>query len=354
MFRRTFGTSTRLNSSKVWSDLGGSRPQSFSIPSAQVRRSILEGTSPNGPPSIKRRFNRVKYTSPEKIDETFKLCYEFVESRAAQIYERASKVQNAEEKEKLLAEAELNNPEIQYNFLYHEKLENNPRVIDYEQPVYRLLGRQHWESYGQMLLMQRLETLSVIPDTLPTLVPRSEVNIRFPFSTGINKWVEPGEILSTNVTSLPPAFKVQEYELVDPNTQYTILVVNPDEPNLASDSFTTTLCYGLTNIKISYNDNLIDSRKFDQSNVLMDYLPPVPEKNAGNQRFAVWVFRQRHPLESLSPLSREDFDIRSFAKTQGLIPVGAHTWRNHWDSQVESIRAKYGLPEGRIFSRIRT
>lgn len=25
---------------------------------------------------------------------------------------------------------------------------------------------------------------------------------------------------------------------------------------------------------------------------LIDYLPPVPEKNLGNQRFAVWVFRK--------------------------------------------------------------
>ncbi|GAV53956.1 hypothetical protein ZYGR_0AK04580 [Zygosaccharomyces rouxii] len=355
MLRRSLSTSTRLQGAKVWSDFSGSRPQSFSVPSSQIKKCILEGTPASGPPSLRRRFNRVKYTSPEHIDETFKLCYDFVESKAAQAYEKASKAQTVEARERLLAEAELHNPEVLYNFQYHDKLENDPRIIDYEQPVYRLLGKQHWESYGQMLLMQRLESLAVIPDTLPTLVPRTEINIRFPFSTGINKWVEPGEILSTNATSLPPVFKIQEYEPVDPDTQYTILVVNPDEPDLANDSFSTTLCYGLTNVKVSYNDNIVDSRKFGESNVLVNYLPPVPEKNVGNQRFAVWVFRQRHPLEQPSgQLSRANFDIRSFAKAQGLIPVGAHVWRSHWDSQVKAVRAKYGLPEGRIFSRVRT
>lgn len=353
MLRRSLSTSARLQTAKVWSDVNGSRPQSFSVPSSQIKKCILEGTPVTGPPSLKRRFNRVKYTSPEHIDETFKLCYDFVESKASQIYEKASKAKTIEEKDSLIAQAELHNPQVRYNFQYNDKLENDPRTIDYEQPVYRLLGKEHWESYGQMLLMQRLETLAVIPDTLPTLEPRTEVNIRFPFSTGINKWIEPGEILSTNSTSLPPVFKIQEYELVDPNTQYTILIVNPDEPDLANDSFSTTLCYGLKNIKINYNDNLVDSRKFNDSNILIDYLPPVPEKNVGNQRFAVWVFRQNRPLDE-GQLPRDNFDIRSFANSNDLTPVGAHLWRSHWDSQANSVRAKYGLPMGRTFSRTRS
>lgn len=353
MFRRSFHQSKVLPRTKVWSDLTGSRPQSFSIPAAHIKKCVLEGTPVQGPPSIKRRFNRIKYRSPEKIDQTFKICYDFMESRAAQVYEKASEAQTEQEKEQLLAQAELHNPEVQYNFLYHEKLENDPNVIDYEQPVYRLLGKQHWESYGQMLLMQRLESLSVIPDTLPTLVPRTEVNIRFPYSTGVNKWIEPGEILSSNVTSLPPVFKIQEFDLVDPTTQYTILVVNPDEPDIVNDTYKTTLCYGLGNIKVSYNDNVVDSRKFDKSNRIVDYLPPVPEKNAGLQRFVVWVFRQRRPLE-VKEYPRNNFDIRFFAKSQQLIPVGAHVWRSEWDSHVAQVRTKYGLPDGRVFSRTRT
>lgn len=305
------------------------------------------------PPSIKTRFNRIKYKSPEKIDDTFKTCYEFLESRAKNDYCGARESSDPTAKEHLYIRAEINNPEVQYNFKFHDKLDNDPSIIDYEQPVYRHLGKKHWESYSQMLLMQRLESLGVIPDTLPTLAPKVEVNVKFPYSTGINKWVEPGEFLSSNATSLPPVFKIQEYETVNPQEQrYTILVVNPDEPNLATDSFRTSLCFGLANIKVGYNDNVVDPRKYDESNIISHYLPPVPEKNAGKQRFAIWVFRQKSEL-AIKELDRNDFDIRSFAKLNSLKAVGAHVWRSEWDFNVNSVRTKYGLPPGRIFERVR-
>ncbi|SCU83760.1 LAMI_0C04544g1_1 [Lachancea mirantina] len=354
MLRRTLHTGRiSKNTTKIWSDFG-QRPESLSILSPAVKRCVLQGTPGSGPPSIKRRFNRVKYRSPEKIDQVFKTCYEFMESRAAKKYEQLAQETDAEQREKLATDAELNNPEVMYNFEFSDKRENNPRLIDYEQPVYRHLGRRHWESYGQMLLMQRLETLAVIPDTLPTLEPRAEISVRFPFSTGVNKWIEPGELLSSNVTWLPPVIKIQEFDQVDPNSQlYTVLVVNPDEPDLTSDSFHTVLHYGVANVKISYNDNVVDSRKFDSNSLLAEYLAPVPEKNAGVQRFAVWVFRQQGALEFKEPLQRIGFNIREFSRRNGLLPVGAHIWRSQWDSNVPAVREKYALPPGRVFHRVR-
>lgn len=355
MLSRSIHTSRAVGQAKVWSSLA-ENSRSLRIRSESVRKCILEGTSPGGPPSLKRRFNRLKYNSPEKIDETFKICYEFLQSKSNQVYEQLSKTEDPKEREKLLVKAELDNPEVQYNFQYNNKVDNDPDVIDYEQPVYRHLGKKHWEDGPQMLLMQRLETLAIIPDTLPTLVPRAEVNIKFPFSTGVNKWIEPGELLSSNTTSLPPAVKIQEYELLDPQKQYyTILVVNPDEPDLENDSFRTTLNYGLVNVQVSYNDNVVDARKYGAENVIAAYVPPVPEKNAGKQRFAVWVFRQQAALQpQRCVLNRDRFDIRQFSKQHSLLPVGAHVWRSEWDSNVPNLRAKHGLPQGRIFSRTRS
>lgn len=355
MLRRSIHSSRVLKGANVWSP-SASRASSLSIRSEPIRKCILEGTPSTGPPSLKRRSNRIKYNSPEKIDDTFKLCYDFLQERAVKTYEQASQAEDPLEAERLLVKAELDNPEVQYNFQYHEKIENDPNFIDYEQPVYRYLGKEHWESSAQMLLMQRLETLKVIPDTLPTLVPRTEVNLRFPFSTGVNKWVEPGELLSSNSTMFPPVFKIQEYELLDPKKQlYTVLVVNPDEPDLENDSYRTTLNYGLSNLQISYNDNVVDPRKYNESNVIADYLPPVPEKNVGKQRFAVWVFRQRDRLQTdPAALDRHNFDIRQFAANHQLLPVGAHVWRSEWDSNVENVRQKYGLPKGRVFTRVRS
>ncbi|CEP62371.1 mitochondrial 54S ribosomal protein mL38 LALA0_S05e04148g [Lachancea lanzarotensis] len=356
MLRRSFHSSVaKKNGAKIWSDFSNRKP-SLSIANSKVKSYILEGSSQQGPPSIRRRSNRIKYQSPENIDETFKTCYEFLETRAASKYAALEQEKDASKRLELAVDAERYNPEVLYNFQYNDKLENNPSVIDYNVPVYRRLGREHWESYGQMLLMQRLETLAAIPDTLPTLVPKVEVSLKFPFSTGVNKWVEPGEILSSNATSFPPQIKIQEYDDVDPATQlYTVLLVNPDEPNMDNNSFKTTLQYGLVNLKVDFNNNTVDARIFTKDNVLAPYLPPVPEKNAGTQRFVLWLFRQQNsaqvPLDNNS--NRDNFDIRRFVHDHKLQAVGAHLWRSQWDNNVSNVRNKYGLPEGRVFHRVR-
>ncbi|AAS54851.1 AGR361Wp [Eremothecium gossypii ATCC 10895] len=352
MLRRSFHSSRTL-AQQTWSDFSR-RSASLGVQSKAVKKYLFEN-SKTGPPSLKKRSSRLKYESPEHMDEMFKMAYEYLQLRAQQKYDAQASESDAARKVQLEVEAELHNPEVKYNFQFHDKRENNPAVIDYTQPVYRHLGRKHWESYGQMLLMQRLETLAVIPDTLPTLEPRADVQIKFPFSTGVNKWVEPGEVVSTNVTSMEPAIKIQEFDhSLDAEQQlYTILIVNPDVPDLEANTYSTSLCFGLQNIKIAYNDNLVDPRRYGPENVLASYLPPVPEKNAGTQRFAVWVFRQPGPLPAGDALSREHFDIRAFTALHGLDAVGAHVWRSAWDSNTAAVRELYRLPPGRVFHRVR-
>ncbi|CDO93856.1 unnamed protein product [Kluyveromyces dobzhanskii CBS 2104] len=359
MFRRGLHSSAKFLERKgVWSDFS-KRSKSLGLASESVKKYVFEGDSDVvkrlGPPSLKRRMNRVKYTAPEHIDDMFRISYEFMSKRAEDKYSQLEKETDIKVRCKLETEAELHNPEVLYNFQYNDKLENDTRVIDYQVPVYRHLGLKHWESYGRMLLMQRLESLSVIPDTLPTLQPKAQVSLRFPFSTGVNKWIEPGEILSSNTTSMVPSIKIQEFEhgINFDKQKYTVLIVNPDEPDVLNDSFKTTLAFALTNLKIDYNDNVVDPRKYDESQILADYVPPVPEKNVGKQRYSVWVFRQKSDLESSELIDRENFDIRAFADSHQLEPVGAHVWRSEWDSNVATIREKYGLPEGRVFHRVR-
>lgn len=361
MLRRSFHTSYLRGTAGVWSDFS-KRSASLGIKSNVIKSTVLNGMPKSGPSSLKRRFNRLKYRSPEYIDESFKVAYDFLEKRAQKTYQQISKLQpkDAELAEVLLKKAEINNPEVLYNFQFNDKVNNDPAIIDYEQPVYRYLGKKHWESYDQMLLMQRLETLRVIPDTMPTLIPRMDVKIKFPYSTGVNKWVEPGELLSSNATNMEPIFKLQEFDSIDQGEQlYTILVVNPDEPDLVNNSYKTTLQYGLCNLKINYNDNIVDAKRIKTSNIIVDYLPPVPEKNVGKQRFAVWVFRQAKVDDKFQPLvvhdtPRDNFNIRKFADIHGLDAVGAHVWRNEWDSNVENVREMYNLPKGRVFSKVRT
>ncbi|KAK5782165.1 mitochondrial 54S ribosomal protein mL38 MRPL35 PWA37_005146 [Arxiozyma heterogenica] len=362
MLRRSLHSSViKFQQNEIWKDFT-KRSVALSLRSSKLKQSLFVNIEANnnqskkGPYTLRRKASRARYKSPEEIDATFKIAYSFLQDRADKIYSKIDQTNDPTLKNKLLVKAEINNPEVQYNFQFSDKIDNNPRLIDYNLPVYRHLGLKHWESYAQMLLMQRLETLHAIPDTLPTLVPRANVMIKFPYSTGVNKWIAPGEFLSSNVTQFEPIFKIQEFEKLDLATQkYTILIVNPDEPDLINDSFKTTLCYGLQNLTLDYNDNVIDARKFNvKDNVLIDYLPPVPEKNAGQQRFVVWVFRQPNPtLTDTSVIQRDSFNIRKFVELNQLDPIGSHIWRSEWDTNVANVRKKYGLPKGRVFSKVR-
>ncbi|CCH58117.1 hypothetical protein TBLA_0A03170 [Henningerozyma blattae CBS 6284] len=362
MFNRSFSLSSKSYLPGVWSNFNSVRSTSLSIPFKPTKDYILNKTAGSKPPSLKKLSNKIKYQSPEGLDEIFKLSYNYLENNAKKIYDKLESTSDLKTRENLLIQAEINNPEVQYNFQYSNKLENNPNLIDYEQPIYRYLGKKHWESYSQMLLMQRLETLHVIPDTMPTLDPKAEVNVRFPFSTGLNLWIEPGDTLSSNTTSMEPSIKIQEYDLIDTTKQlYTILIVNPDNVDIENDSYYTSLNYALTNIKLSYNDNIVDARKFTnlKQNLLVDYQPPVPEKNAGQQRFSTWVFRQKDIMNNENILSKyankfkSNFNIRKFAEYNNLEAIGAHVWRSEWDSNVANVRNIYGMPQGRVFTRER-
>lgn len=343
----------------IWSKFTN-RSTSLSVKNPALQSGLLSPNLPKGPASLKAKSSKLKYNSPIGLDKIYPLAYQFLESKSEEIYNKIAAIEKQIENSKdqaelsklknertqLLIEAEYDNPEVVYNSLYALK------SVDRTQPVYRYYMEKNWKSYKRMLIMERLETLSIIPDTLPTLEPEVDVQLKFPHNN-VDTWIEPGTILSSNVTSKPPAFEIIEFK-ESVNDLYTILIVNPDTPDVENDSYTTTLHYALKDIQLSNNDSIVDVKKLDQNpdSILIDYLPPVPEKNLGKQRFAVWVFRQDGKL-SPDTLQRENFDIRKFVSENKVSPVGAHVWRSTWDLNTEKVRKLYGLPEGRIFSRDR-
>lgn len=351
-------------SGKKWAQAGEGSP-SLTTPS-KYRTALLDGVSAQGPPSLKSKLFKLRYNSPIGLNEAFDAAYSYLKEKSSETLKRAEYVKTqhsqdstneplTQELNELQVAAQINNPEVRFNFTYHEKLENDVNIIDYNQPVYRELMKQHWVAKDQMLLMQRLDQLNVIPDTLPTLEPKAQVSLKFLNHTGVNRWLEPGVELSSNVTMYPPSVKIQEFDSVDVENQlYTVLIVNPDVPDLANNSYKTQIQWGLSNVKLNYNDNFITPKRLleDSSiNEIIDYLPPVPEKNLPTQRFAVWVFRQQSSL--ISKISERDFDIREFVSQNKLEAIGAHLWRSTWDSNVSKVRETYGLPKGVVFHKVR-
>lgn len=337
--------------------------ESLQIKNPRMRSAILEGyTKFGGPPSLKSRTARARYNTPIGLDKTFPLAHEIIKDFQKSQYAKADSLKaeletavanglDAEEVahlkaelNKTLVEAELDNPEVQYNFEIGQ--------VDYREPVYRHLAEKKWKDYDMLILMQRLETLRVIPDTLPTLDPKAEVELQFPGF--INKWIVPGTILPCAVATRPPLVKIQEFEEIADNSLYTVVIVDPDTPDLVNDSFTTSLQWAISNIPLSNVDPVVDT---DKATELISYLPPTPEKNTGNHRYAVWAFRQTNgPIDAQTAeplIKREGFDIRQFSDELGLQAVGANIWRSKFDRTSDQVREKYGLEAGRVFTRVR-
>lgn len=349
---------------KVWSELS-SRSNSLSIKNAHVKQSLFEGGKPASIVNIERKS---AYNSPIGIDDTFQLAYEELTQQSAANYaliaelekqlagetDSEIKAQLQSKIDKVLVDAEIYNPEVLYNFEY------DPELIDASQPVYRKLLQDKWKSHDLMVLMQRLEQLHVIPDTLPTLDPKVEVKVKFPHNTKseFSSWVEPGTVLPAFAVSKPPTIEITLFSgFKDEQSLYTVILVNPDEPDLKTNSFTTKLHYGLANVPLTNADNQISSAKLlakGDDYTFSQYVPVLPEKNAQMQRACLWVFKQSEPVQ-IGKAVEEDgsFNIRSFAAAHNLTAVGAHVWRQSFDRSVNSIREQYHLPPGRIFHRVR-
>lgn len=352
---------------KVWSELS-SRSSSLSIKNAKIKKSLFEGGKPETIVNIERK---AAYYSPVDIDKTFQLAYDelarvsgdkyaLVDELKSQLTSETDteiKAQLEKKLNKALVDAEIYNPEVLYNFEYDSEL------IDASQPVYRKLLHDKWKSHDLMVLMQRLEQLHVIPDTLPTLEPKVEVKVKFPHNTKseFSSWIVPGTVLPAFAVCKPPTIEITLFDETavtdDSNSSslYTVVLVNPDEPDLSTNSFTTKLHYGLSNVPLSHTDNQIDSGKLltdGEEFTFSSYIPILPEKNAQTQRACLWVFRQNEPL-TIKSCERESFNIREFAAIHNLTPVGAHVWRQTFDRSVNAIREQYHLPRGRVFHRVR-
>lgn len=300
--------------------------------------------------------NKPKYHSPLLIDETFEKSYNLLQEESAALYKAAENSKDSEQKDHLLASAEIKNPEVLFNLMKESKL-------DLSQPVYRQHAEKKWKEYDLMILMQRLEQLKVIPDTMPTLEPKVDVQIKFPHVTKpveqLNSWITPGEILPSFLVSQPPVIKIQRFDSSEDSKKYTVLLVNPDEPDLETNSFKTKLHFGVSNLSISLSDNTLSIQKYlsGDLSIFKDYVPILPEINSGDyQRACLWVFEQQGSQDlsiNASNLSAEQFDIRQFAEANGLQAVGAHVWRQIFDRSVNDVRTQYGLPKGRVFHRVR-
>ncbi|KAI9267450.1 phosphatidylethanolamine-binding protein, partial [Sporodiniella umbellata] len=221
----------------------------------------------------------------------------------------------------LQVKSELNEPEVQKNF----KVGN----IDMSKAVYRYLRQKQFEKESKSKLMERLTQMKIVPDLLaPGLNPTVEVNINLTEGP-----VEPGVFIKPEQSVERPEIEIINFH--NETRLYTLMLVDPDSPDLVKKTYQQHCHMLLTNVPLSAT-----TPKAAGGDTVLDYVPPHPQKGTKYHRYTLIAFEQPNEGKDkveLNVESRDGFDVKHTAQTLGLKPVGATFFREEWDEYVSKI-----------------
>jgi large subunit ribosomal protein L35 len=235
-------------------------------------------------------------------------------------------------------------------------------------PVYRYMLQKQFEKQPKSKLMERLTQMNVIPDILaPGLEPTVEVAVKL--SEG---QVEPGVFLkpeqvrnlllwgfgcrlgNLSLVAIQPQFITMEtnaiflllqsieqpqIDITNFHTEsrlYTLMMVDPDSPDVANQAYQQHCHWLLSNISLSATSPTVQG-----GDAILKYQPPHPQKGTKYHRYTLIAFEQPNEgqekvtIENIT--SRDGFDVKSLAQQYGLKPTGATFFRQEWDQSVSKI-----------------
>ncbi|ORY95615.1 phosphatidylethanolamine-binding protein [Syncephalastrum racemosum] len=108
----------------------------------------------------------------------------------------------------------------------------------------------------------------------------------------------------------------------DDNTQYTLLLVDPDAPSKSDPKFGPYRHWVVGNIPGS--TGLVET---NTANELTPYMGPAPPPGSGPHRYIFLLYRQTREQHSFTPLNVQDrskFSFSNFAQENQLELIGAN------------------------------
>ncbi|KAI9830461.1 MAG: hypothetical protein M1826_004698 [Phylliscum demangeonii] len=237
--------------------------------------------------------------------------------------------------EELKVLADINDPLVKKRFEDGEG--------DMNRPVYRYLADREWRSYRRKVQLQRIMQMSVVPDVLPHIDPVAEVRLAFR-----RRKVQPGEIVDSRTSELSGRLNIHVFDKGE--RLVTVVVVDPDVPNVESDSFSSRCHFFAVNIPVSPTSSSVPLMTLPaDEHLLLPWLPPYSQKGMPYHRLAVIVLQQpdgrRLDRSSmLKRVKRDDFHLRRYLSQYGLKPVGAFLFRAKWDEGTAGVMERAGLP----------
>ncbi|KAL7004681.1 mitochondrial 54S ribosomal protein YmL35 [Cystobasidiomycetes sp. EMM_F5] len=230
------------------------------------------------------------------------------------------------------------------------------------EPVMRYMAEQAWRKDGRLgilvdalcitalftnsqqyvlLQMQRVTQMHIVPDLLAIIDPDVDMSI----SVKEGRSVVPGSYLLASQTRQEPVINAQVYH--NDERLYTLLMVDPDSPDVAKATFKTVCHWAISDIPLNATSSSISS---STGRVLLPYIAPHPEKGTPYHRYSFLLFRQpaKDAPSSTKMLQQhgDRFSVRDFAKQWNLHPVGVTFFRQVWSREVKDVFEKdLNMPE---------
>lgn len=210
-------------------------------------------------------------------------------------------------------------------------------------PIYRYLADRKWREYRRRILVQRITQMKVVPDVLQHCDPVVDTKLYFG-----KRQVQPGDFVESKTSTSVPKLDVQLFERGE--KLVTIAVVDPDVPNVETDSFDFKTHFLAVNVPISAINTKVDlSQLSEDSQVILPWLPPVAQKGSPYHRLSVFIMEQKdsQPLDYAAVKAKEtDRDntlLRTLQARYSLKAIGAHLFRTQWDDNTLEVMKEIGF-----------
>ncbi|KAF9970917.1 hypothetical protein BGZ73_006212 [Actinomortierella ambigua] len=289
--------------------------------------------------------------------------------QAAPTQERDSEIEALEDRVyKQQVYSEINDPEIQWRFEHGVD-------VDMSKPVFRYMKNKQFVRQRLPLIQQRVTQMFVTPDLLPPFTPSVDVRLdydllgasqitaskssaqlaRVPMTADQledGKYFETGSYLLPGQTLQQP--KIEATVFHPEQRLYTIVMVDPDVPDVENQTFKQKLHWVMTNVPLSSTQTTVDT---SSANVVLPYVPPHPHKGTKYHRYTLLVCEQPNKgQESISvsaaDISRDSTTFQGLCSKLGLSTKGLTFFRQIWDKDVSKIYSEILKEDEPVFGNV--
>lgn len=205
--------------------------------------------------------------------------------------------------------------------------------------------------------MQRLTQMNVVPDVLREINPTVDVDLSFHRLS-----VHPGDFVTSTMSQYPPRITIQPFN--GGRRLVTILMIDPDVPNVETDSFNSRGHFVAVNVPISPTQTVISTSDIpdveampneampSKGQLLEQWKPPFAQKGSPYHRLCLLILEQsdEKPVDGMTVkkalLSDQkntlDFSAKRLISRYGMVPVGAFLFRTRWDEGTDALMYRLG------------